>query len=65
MVYTNSRVDLDLKYVYAKLADSDRYHLCPIEPPVADEDTTGVTNTSISVPPIVKADNLISTSNII
>ena len=64
LVYTNTRADLDLKYVYAKLGDSDRYHLCPIEPPPpAADETTLVTNTSISVPPIVKADNLISTSN--
>ena len=65
MVYTNSRADLDLKYVYAKLADSDKYQLCPIDPPLpSDDETIVATNTSLSVAPIVKADNLIRTSNI-
>ena len=67
LVYTNSRADLDLKYVYAKLADSDRYQLCPIDPlppATSDDETIVATNTSLGVAPLVKADNLISTSNI-
>ena len=58
MVYTNSRVDLELKYVYAKLGNSDSYQLCPIEPPTDEMMTTIASNTSIDISPIGKANNL-------
>ena len=58
MVYTNSRVDLELKYVYAKLGNSDNYQLCPIEPPADQMMTTIASNTSIDISPIGKANNL-------
>ena len=58
LVYTNSRVDLELKYVYAKLGNSDSYQLCPVEPPTDEMMTTIASNTSIDISPIGKANNL-------
>ena len=61
LVYTNSRADLELKYVYAKLGTSGAYKLCPVDPPPADIDVTNPSNASIGFHSYEKVDNLIST----
>ena len=60
-MYTNSRADLELKYVYAKLGTSGAYKLCPVDPPPADIDVTNPSNASIGFHSYEKVDNLIST----
>ena len=60
LVYTNSRADLELKYVYAKLGTSEAYKLCPVDPPPADIDVTNPSNASIGFHSYEKVDNLIS-----
>ena len=60
-MYTNSRADLELKYVYAKLGTSEAYKLCPVDPPPADIDVTNPSNASIGFHSYEKVDNLITT----
>ena len=62
LVYTTSRADLELKYVYAKLGTSEVYKLCPVDPPPVDIDVTNPSNASIGFHSYEKVDNLISTT---
>jgi len=63
LVYTNSRADLELKYVYAKLGTSEAYKLCPVDPPPADIDVTNPSDTSIGFHSYEKpGDKIVSTS---
>ena len=61
LVYTNSRADLELKYVYAKLGTFDAYKLCPVDPPPVDINVTNPSNASIGFHSNEKVENLIST----